>query len=160
MNLVTTNTNDFISALKMLMEEYSEEYEGTVVVDIQKLEIKKSKLNDWKQYCRKAYRKGEEDYCTEWTRNFKEDNPLAVALMYYTDYIDRRQSADMIEQLEDTLLNEMPKEYKLNDNWQDSFEGVESILANPAEYPDNLVTDLDAVIEQFYKYHPLFKWDW
>ena len=66
----------------------------------------------------------------------------------------------MIDSLDDTLLNDMPKVYILKENWQDTFEGVESILKNPDGYPEELVNDLDSVIAQFYKYHPLFKWDW
>jgi hypothetical protein len=160
MKLVTTNKNEFIVALKKLIKEYQEEYTGTITVDIQRVKIEKSKLTDWKQYCKNAYRQGEADYCTEWDKNFKQDNPLAIALMYYIGGTDRNTSVDMIEELEDTLLNSMPKEYSLKENWSDTFEGVVSILKNPAEYPNNLVKDLDSVIEQFYKYHPLFRWDW
>lgn len=160
MKIVTNNKNQFTKALKDLVKNYSEEYEGTITVDVNPIKIEKSKLNEWKAFCRDAYRQGEDYYCTEWTRGFKQDNPLAKALMYYIDNIDRYQSVDMIECLDDTLLNDMPKVYILKENWQDTFEGVESILKNPDGYPEELVNDLDSVIAQFYKYHPLFKWDW
>ena len=160
MKLITNSKNEFTKALKALVKEYSEEYQGTITVDIKEIVIPQSKANDWIAFCKKSYRLGEDEYCTEWSRGFKQDNPLAIALMYYMDNTDRHTSVDMIEELEDTLLNRLPKEYVMPENWRHNFNGSEDILENPTNFPDTLVKDLDSVIKQFYTYHPLFKWDW
>ena len=154
MKIVTNNKNQFTKALKDLVKNYSEEYEGTITVDINPIKIEKSKLNEWKAFCRDAYRQGEDYYCTEWTRGFKQDNPLAKALMYYIDNIDRYQSVDMIDCLGDTICNNAHEEYEFEEAC------IDDILEHPENYPKELVNDLDSVIAQFYKYHPLFKWDW
>ena len=73
------------------------------------------------------------------------------------DNNERHRSIDMIEQLEDTLLNELPSIY--GDNI-DIDDGVEGILSSPEKYPLELVNDLTSVIKQYYKFNPLFKWDW
>ena len=119
-----------------------------------------SKLEKWNSYCQDWMGAEPEDYCTEWSRNFKENNPLAVALMYYMDNNDRHIEIDMIEQLEDTLLNYMPKEYNIDENYRDTFQGVESILENPDNFPKKLADDLDSVLNQYYKLSPIFKWNW
>ena len=154
MKIVTNNKNHFTKALKDLVKNYSEEYEGTITVDITPIKIEKSKLNEWKAFCSDAYRQGEDYYCTEWTRGFRQDNPLAKALMYYVDDTDRHQSVDMIECLDDTICNIAHEEYVFKEAC------IDDILEHPENYPEELVNDLDSVIAQFYKYHPLFKWDW
>ena len=154
MKIVTNNKNQFTKALKDLVKNYSEDYEGTITVDVNPIKIEKSKLNEWKAFCRDAYRQGEDCYCTEWTRGFKQDNPLAKALMYYVDDTDRHQSVDMIECLDDTICNNAHEEYVFKEAC------IADILEHPENYPEELVNDLDSVIAQFYKYHPLFKWDW
>lgn len=157
MKILTNNKNQFTKALKDLVKNYSEEYEGTIIVDINPIKIEQSKLNEWRTFCREAYRNGEDDYCTEWSREFKEDNSLAKKLMYYMDNNERHTSIDMIEQLEDTLLNELENLYGDNVEIED---GIEGILSNPEKYPIKLVDDLNSVIKQYYKFNPLFKWDW
>lgn len=160
MKLKTNTKNKFTKALQALIKEYSGEYQGTITADIKEIVIPQSKANDWIAFCKKSYRLGEDDYCTEWNRKFKRDNPLAKALMYYMDDTNRHTSVDMIEQLEDTLLNQLPEEYTMPENWRDDFNDIADILENPTNFPDTFVKDLDSVIKQFYTYHPLFKWDW
>jgi hypothetical protein len=160
MKLITENKNEFITALEALIKEYSEEYQGTITADIKEIVIPQSKANDWAAFCKRSYRLGEEEDCNEWVDNFEENNPLEKILATSLNYIERHESVDMIKQLKNTLLNRLPKEYAMPENWQEDFNGIEDILENPSKYPENLINDLDSVIEQFYAYHPLFKWDW
>ena len=151
------NDNSLVKAIKELVETYEEEFSGTITIEITKLKSDNSQLGIWKKYVREAYRNEEDDYCTKWSRGFKEDNPLSKKLMYYMDNNERHTSIDMIDQLEDTLLNELENIYGDNVEIED---GVEGILSNPEKYPVKLVEDLLSVVKQYYKFNPLFKWDW
>lgn len=153
----TKNNNSLIKEIKKLVKTYKEEFSGTITIEITELKSDNSQLGIWKKYVREAYRNGEDEYCTEWSRNFKEDNPLAKKLMYYMDNNKRHTSIDMIKELEDTLLNELGNLYGDNVEIED---GIEGILSNPEEYPVELGDDLISVIKQYYKFNPLFKWDW
>ena len=153
----TKNNNSLTKAIKKLTETYEEEFSGVITIEITELESDNSELGIWKKYVRETYRNKEDNCCTTWSRNFKEDNPLAKELMHYMDNNERHRSIDMIEQLEDTLLNELPSIY--GDNI-DIDDGVEGILSSPEKYPLELVNDLTSVIKQYYKFNPLFKWDW
>ncbi len=151
------NNNSLVQEIKELVETYEEEFSGVITIEIAELESDNSQLGIWKKYVREAYRNGEDDYCTKWSREFKEDNPLAKKLMYYMDNNERHTSIDMIDQLEDTLLNELENLYGDDVEIED---GIEGILSNPEKYPVELVDDLTSVIKQYYKFNPLFKWDW
>jgi hypothetical protein len=118
------------------------------------------KLATWKIYCENSLKAEPEKYCIKWHRNFKETNPLEVTIMEYLNSKKRYANVNMINELENILLNDIPEEYAINLTYKNSFNGIESILQNPENFPKELVEDLDHALNQYYKHNPIFYWDW
>jgi len=165
--LNTTNKNEFVRAIKMVIDNYNSEYEGEITISIKKLPAPTSKLGIWKAFEARATHTPEESDISEWSPNndseigrVMEHNPIlrAVTNSWY-DYYDKHTSVCMTDLISEELctFDSIADEYDIPTT---NHTSVEDCIEHPENYPEELVKDLDEVLEILYSRNPNFCVDW
>lgn len=152
-------SSSIIDELQSVIEDYSDDYEGTIELKLKATNTPKISLSKkWKNYCKRAYKDQEDPYITSWSPNNSSEigklmkkNSIIESLTdsWYQNY-DKHQSVDMLEILDGIM-------YDLVN--MDVYEFLEEIEEG-VEHDEEIEREFFQTLEVFYNRNPRFRYDW